>query len=323
VQADALIASALTKSPRLDFPTLQMAEQSSHHNRKNAPDDYSSSTRWRHQESSKYAKRAGVNAAPRQVRGAEESSSSTKDLTDFLNKTRIDDSERPRTAGGRYQPIVVEKFGDGLPRRNGEPSAAAGSPARADAGVETQHEGSIEQHDGPLEETDGREVRCGPLLNYRRMENGVWHGSVLLVVKGGIIEEEFIPVLLLQKAANRNARGEIIHDQNFVAESAKYTKIIGVRLYSDPRNIFWRFSLAVPMEELEMQMAYRIPGLRFVLDGKTDRQQFYIPSINESMRIMFHSCNGFSVGTDEAAWSGPALWNDVQRVHRKTPFHVM
>lgn len=38
---------------------------------------------------------------------------------------------------------------------------------------------------------------------------------------------------------------------------------------------------------------------------------------------MFHSCNGFSVGTDEDAWSGPALWNDVMRRHAQVPFHVM
>jgi len=41
------------------------------------------------------------------------------------------------------------------------------------------------------------------------------------------------------------------------------------------------------------------------------------------MRIMFHSCNGFSVGTDEDFWSGPALWNDVLRTHEQRPFHVM
>ncbi|KAH6682346.1 hypothetical protein F5X68DRAFT_155841 [Plectosphaerella plurivora] len=42
-----------------------------------------------------------------------------------------------------------------------------------------------------------------------------------------------------------------------------------------------------------------------------------------SMRIMFHSCNGFSVGTDEDEWCGPALWNDVVRRHAQSPFHVM
>lgn len=38
---------------------------------------------------------------------------------------------------------------------------------------------------------------------------------------------------------------------------------------------------------------------------------------------MFHSCNGFSVGTDEDDWSGPCLWNDVMRRHAEVPFHVM
>lgn len=31
---------------------------------------------------------------------------------------------------------------------------------------------------------------------------------------------------------------------------------------------------------------------------------------------------GFSVGSDEADFSGPALWNDVLRVHAEHPFHV-
>ncbi|PVH71209.1 hypothetical protein DL98DRAFT_521187 [Cadophora sp. DSE1049] len=34
--------------------------------------------------------------------------------------------------------------------------------------------------------TDGKEVRCGLLLNYRHMEGSTWHGSVLIVLGGGI-----------------------------------------------------------------------------------------------------------------------------------------
>jgi hypothetical protein len=97
----------------------------------------------------------------------------------------------------------------------------------------------------------------------------------------------------------------------------------GVLLYADLRTRFWRFSMDLQMQEEESHWAYEIPGLRFTSEGKTDRQHFYVPSVRESMRIMFHSCNGFSVGTDEEAWSGAALWNDVQRVHRERPFHVM
>lgn len=57
--------------------------------------------------------------------------------------------------------------------------------------------------------------------------------------------------------------------------------------------------------------------------GKQSTRVFYVPSDTESMRVMFHSCNGFSVGTDEDAWSGCALWNDVLRRHGGRPFHCM
>ena len=77
------------------------------------------------------------------------------------------------------------------------------------------------------------------------------------------------------------------------------------------------------MQQVEIRCDYTIPGLTFTQEIKTDKNSFFIPAIPDSMRIMFHSCNGFSVGTDEEAWSGPALWNDVQRVHRVSPFHVM
>jgi len=105
--------------------------------------------------------------------------------------------------------------------------------------------------------------------------------------------------------------------------SSEDVKVEGTKLYSDPANTFWRFDLQVPMQQSELHCEYDIPGLSFPTGEKRDKQNFFIPAISESMRIMFHSCNGFSVGTDEKAWSGPALWNDVLRVHQKTPFHVM
>ena len=77
------------------------------------------------------------------------------------------------------------------------------------------------------------------------------------------------------------------------------------------------------MREEEIKCEYSIPDLQFIKGKKTDKQSFFIPAISDSMRIMFHSCNGFSVGTDEEAWSGAALWNDVQRIHAQKPFHVM
>ncbi|OBT52323.1 hypothetical protein VE04_07233 [Pseudogymnoascus sp. 24MN13] len=186
-----------------------------------------------------------------------------------------------------------------------------------------------------VEVVDGREVSCGPLLNYRRMEGNVWFGSVLIVVRGGVTrpaDHAWVPELLLKKLAPRRPE-ELVEPVGHIyasrqGQGTEYdtpidASIKGELLYSDLRNRFWRFNIALEMDELEAEWADQIPLLRFPSDGKTDRQSFWVPSINESMRIMFHSCNGFSVGTDEDAWSGPALWNDVQRVHSQTPFHVM
>jgi hypothetical protein len=100
-------------------------------------------------------------------------------------------------------------------------------------------------------------------------------------------------------------------------------RVKGINLYADPTNVFWRFSLQIEMQETETHLEYQIPGLHFTNGKKTDKQSFFVPAVSKSMKLMFHSCNGFSVGTDEAAWSGPALWNDVLRTHKETPFHVM
>lgn len=255
----------------------------------------------------------------------------------------------------------------------------------------------------------GWDVRCGPLLNYRRMENETWYGSVLIVVKNGeTAEKQNAPILELRTASDRDLSHEDgalndamlaksfvtrdsddqfatprttasafegfngdfspngstrylasprledpsrtrsqsaraghtpAHDSLREPTSADYVngtsiknfqfdesvvKVEGTKLYSDLKNAFFRFDIQVPMLAAERKMCYTIPDLQFPLDTKKPSSQyFYVPAATESMRIMFHSCNGFSVGTDEEAWSGAALWNDVLRVHEKTPFHVM
>ncbi|TKA24984.1 hypothetical protein B0A50_06082 [Salinomyces thailandicus] len=170
--------------------------------------------------------------------------------------------------------------------------------------------------------TSGRvEVLCGPLLNYRRMGSGdvpgqpMWHGSVLIVTTPGQIPDELR--LSYAGAVGNATPGDVIgHRAAFE----------GVRLYEDPQKAFWRFEIQVPFQDHESAWTYTIPHM---VSAKGDKvhlekpKRFAIPSKDESMRIMFQSCNGFSVGTDEDAWSGCALWNDVLRVHEQQPFHVM
>ncbi|KAI1425354.1 hypothetical protein F5Y12DRAFT_382643 [Xylaria sp. FL1777] len=274
-----------------------------HHDPLEMDDDprnpYASANRWRHQESSAFARAAAV------ARDAH-SSGNSKDLSDFLNASRIEPS-RPTTKGtgngASHQPIVI---GD----TDGQVDSAA-------------------VH-------DGREVVCGPLLNYRRMEGNAWYGSVLVVIRGGGKTQPFQPTLRL-------GRVELASDQPGFASSDPPdnaaealptngsgpiggdhgTNVAGICLYSDPRATFWNFPITCDMDITETKWAYSISDVRYKSATKPRTNYFFVPAIDESMRIMFHSCNGFSVGTDEDAWSGPALWNDVARNHAKAPFHVM
>lgn len=366
----------MSEPPRLDGVALD-----------DKANPYVSQNKWRHQESSKYAEYAG---SPRDA----DSRTASNDLADFFNKSRI--PAPPGSASGSHKPIVVGDEQNGN-ERNGtvrtQTSATQGTEPDAWHGRDTT-----------------LDVKCGPLLNYRRMENQTWYGSVLVVTDGGsgAADSPEIPELHLQiegdakegaqdhtnlglrpkedvlgangsngingsgpnteqhgdinghqhgdtnasHEANHNGEGnhteseEHEHDQPYdkkeyekkteVFDSSAYEQngvvegtgsrgkdtIEGTKLYSDSRNTFWRFDLEVKMRKTEIKCSYSIPALK-MRGKKSDKQSFFIPAIHDSMRIMFHSCNGFSVGTDEEAYSGAALWNDVYRVHAQKPFHVM
>ena len=171
--------------------------------------------------------------------------------------------------------------------------------------------------------TQNLEVVCGPLLNYRRMSgehtaNPVWHGSVLVVTTPGQRPEAL--KVHCASVADSEARMQFAqskHENSFKAN----------KLYEDPRKAFFNYEIEVPFQDTESVWEYTIPrmaeagGLR---KGHPDKPtRFFVCAKQESFRIMFHSCNGFSVGTDMDTWKGPSLWNDVLRVHAEQPFHVM
>lgn len=258
---------------------------------------HASSGRWRHQESSAYSKFAGQQAAEARDPIA---AGNTTDLANFINKSsRLEPDSH---GGGNYKPVMV----------------AAGHAEGDDRPEDAPEDGR-----GEVAE-DGKLIVCGPLLNYRRMDDGRWHGSVLIVTRGGGTEAIIQPSLILRRVG---AVGELLsateQANGAVDDKTGGTRSEGTRLYSDPRNTFWQFDVVVPIEEVEAKYEYFIPELRFSTDYKPKVNSFFVPSVNESFRCMFHSCNGFSVGTDEDAWSGACLWNDVMRKHEVTPYHVM
>ncbi|KAF4463593.1 hypothetical protein FALBO_9576 [Fusarium albosuccineum] len=265
---------------------------------------YASSSRWRHQESSAFAQHAAQLQGQGAPRDPHMTTGNTGELADFLNASRAEPEDGDRTVE-KYRPIT----------------AAANDAANGNLMGENATQTSPE--DAP----DGKKIVCGPLLNYRRMAEGRWYGSVLIVVEGGGKVPLHQPYLTLKQAARSGAPdfsnpGDATgtESMNGATEEAR---VEGYCLYSDPRNTFWSFDISVPLQTSETSYEYALPEMKFSTGYKPQVNSFFVPAVTESMRIMFHSCNGFSVGTDEEAWSGPALWNDVVRKHREVPFHVM
>lgn len=283
----------------------------------NENNPYASSSQWRHQESSAFARYAGAHPHSHSPLGAPRdgvSSGSTGALADFFNANRIETAGNGN-GGAAHVPIVVPA------QENGD----------ATQKLEAQ--------------ADGLEVVCGPLLNYRGMvDNRIWRGSALIVVKGGGKVPPAAPALLLRRVSavsphsfvamsGPDATPEVesppqisgaITANTIVAHSESPPTVIqGSCLYSDPRCTFFQYDIVVGIEDAEVKWEYTVPDVRYSSDTKPRQNSFFVPAITESMRSMFFSCNGFSVGTDEAAWSHLALWNDVIRRHNEAPFHVM
>lgn len=179
----------------------------------------------------------------------------------------------------------------------------------------------------------GLELICGPLLNYKWMSNPqpgppIWFGSVLVVTKPGNHQ----PRLILKRVdrvyndTDHNSQLPSRAGHSDVGSSQDGYSTDGIKLYADSIGVFWRFDIESKILEHEARWEYSISNLHHpsgTSSGLSSSYSFSVPAVSQSMRVMFHSCNGFSVGTDLDTWKGPELWNDVLRIHEQRPFHVM
>lgn len=163
------------------------------------------------------------------------------------------------------------------------------------------------------------QVLCGPLLRcvepshftylswliqeyptrrytYTEHTTNVWHGSVLLVVSNSCDRP---PTLYLSP-------------QHFLKDA---THIEGVSIHTlekaGRKRSFWRFALSVPLSDADQRVDYQIKLSEE--DSRCCNASFCVPAKEESMRILFHSCNGFSTNVKLETYAGPALWRDVLR----------
>ena len=67
-------------------------------------------------------------------------------------------------------------------------------------------------------------------------------------------------------------------------------RVKGIRLYTERGVTFWRFNLEVVLQAQETRIAYSINNGPAV--------GFWVPAIGQTMNIMFHSCNGFSLSIE-------------------------
>ncbi|KAL1603850.1 hypothetical protein SLS60_005442 [Paraconiothyrium brasiliense] len=96
----------------------------------------------------------------------------------------------------------------------------------------------------------------------------------------------------------------------------KMKEIPAVRLHAERGVTFWRFNLEVELGPKQARIAYRI--------NRGPAIGFWVPARGETMNIMFHSCNGFSLSVDSKEFCGPdPMWRDVLNNHQTRPFHVM
>lgn len=96
----------------------------------------------------------------------------------------------------------------------------------------------------------------------------------------------------------------------------RYKEVKGHRLHVERGLTFWRFNIEVELVSRESRVAYRINNGPAI--------GFWVPARGQSMNIMFHSCNGFSLSVDSDKFCGPdPLWRDVLNNHQQRPFHVM
>ncbi|KAK5113125.1 hypothetical protein LTR62_003704 [Meristemomyces frigidus] len=103
---------------------------------------------------------------------------------------------------------------------------------------------------------------------------------------------------------------------NRAEKEGRYREVRAHRLHVQNSYTFWRFNVEIELGTRQHRIAYRI--------NRGPAVGFWVPARGETMNIMFHSCNGFSLAVDPDLFSGPdPLWRDVLNRHQQRPFHVM
>ncbi len=125
----------------------------------------------------------------------------------------------------------------------------------------------------------------GPYCKFNGIMNNIWYGSVMVVSK--------------QRQQLSLIDGQSISVQPF-------------EFHSYQQYHFYRFSFTLNLSQNARKVGYQL-----------NEKVYYIslPAINEPIRALWHSCNGFSSGVDETVFPFDALWIHVLNQHNSRPYH--
>jgi hypothetical protein len=173
-------------------------------------------------------------------------------------------------------------------------------------------------------------VKCGPLLRYTGLRRGdapansssggleTWRGSVMIVTNDNGSDYSSSPHLRLFYVNPEAGQGG--KDDNGYSRAhgmlGKAQEIESLKLHTQLGVTFWRFNIEVDLADSESKIAYQI--------NRGPVTYFWVPARGQTMNIMFHSCNGFSLSVNPDDFCGPdPMWQDVLNKHKERPFHVM
>ncbi|KAJ7098064.1 hypothetical protein B0H15DRAFT_773302, partial [Mycena belliarum] len=195
----------------------------------------------------------------------------------------------------------------------------------------------------------------GPLLRYDTVENGVWHGAVMIVTADSgsaydphpMLSFEWDPETSVEPPTPQRQNGTSFDLGPHPADSHSTNTLNGLptngngKLSRGPNarseqvpgheiwvyaalstSTFWRFAIEIPLGPTEMAVSYTINnGLPIT---------FHVPGANQNMRWAAYSCNGFSAGVNPDDFRGPGfntgydpVWMDLLAKHANEPFHAL
>ncbi|KAI8084645.1 uncharacterized protein BX664DRAFT_337477 [Halteromyces radiatus] len=192
---------------------------------------------------------------------------------------------------------------------------------------------SLHGHRPHFHRSSQGELVAGPLLRYigTNYEKNTYIASCLLVST----HKHAPPLEITLRPASASEEKTHSHFSHHFRHSNQQT----YRLYGEALDVFrqeytfWRYGIELPLMNEPQIATYSSECFttntaiaQHATNSESASFEFHLPSLQQSMRFMFYSCNGFSdipqEMKDKFGEKEAPLWQDVLDRHEVLPFHV-